>query len=367
MTKDYTEIYSYENVVSMALANMPPIYRRNNGEIAFDAVAPNALVISNLAINLQYERDQMFPDTADREHLLLHARQQGVEVHPASKTLSLGVFNVEAQVTVGSRFSQRDLNFIVIRQQTDTNGDLIPGNFELQAEVAGAHGNSYAGTLIPIMPVRGLTSAVLMSVLIPGEDVEGTEEIREHVIQSYDTKQYGFNELQYKLVTESLQGVGGARPRRRVEGTSIVNVFIVGSDNKAPTQTLIDFVQESLDPIPFSGQGLGLVPIGHRTTVIGVKNLVIDVAIDVVLVDGWKWDDIKPYLQNTISDYFLELTASWSNLGREETLVARSALIISKTIVLSGLLDVPRVTLNGSPNVEHDYDEIPVLGNLTRI
>lgn len=368
MAEDYTEKYSYENVMAMALANMPASYRKQKGEIAYDAVAPFANAISNFAISLQYERDQLWPDTADRENLLNHAREQGVEIRPASATISRGVFNVKAQISIGSRFSQGNMNFVVLYQLADENGNLIPGNYAMQSETAGIAGNTHLGSLVPIAPVVGLTSAQLTEVLIPGEDVESTEEILQNVIQSYDSKSYGFNEVQYITVTKSLPGVGGARVKRREEGGSNVNVYILASNNVAPTQELIDSVQEALDPIPYHGEGVGLVPIGHRAIVNGVQNSTVDVSINVALNDGWTWEAIEPYIESTIKDYFLNLASAWDSLGRDETIIVRAALIISRVVMLEGILDVHEVLLNGSQtNVTLAYDEIPILGTLTQI
>lgn len=364
--ESYADKYTQEALMAEALSLMQGTHDKREGSIDYWAVAAFSNMLSNFYIFLDYERNQLFPNTADREHLLIFAQQQSVPVKAATAVISRGVFNVEAQVAVGDRFNQGDMNFIVIYQITDDNGVPVPGNYALQAETAGSIGNAYSGRLVPIgKSIPGMTSAELTEVLIPGEDEEGTEEIRQQVIDSYNAKSYGFNRIQYITVTEDLPGVGGAKAERRQEGTSMVNVWIIASNYTAPTQELINQVQEALDPVENSGEGIGLVPIGHRVTVIGVENFTVDVSVNVDLVEGWTWEAIEPYIMAQITGYFTDLAKEWS--AADQTIV-RSALLVSRIVNLEGVLDVHELLLNGSQtNIPLDVNQIPVAGTLTRI
>ena len=48
------------------------------------------------------------------------------------------------------------------------------GTYKVQCESAGSIGNQYFGPMVPIEYIRGLQSAELTQVLIPGEDEEST-------------------------------------------------------------------------------------------------------------------------------------------------------------------------------------------------
>ncbi|WNY26183.1 baseplate J/gp47 family protein [Methanolapillus millepedarum] len=355
--------YTFQNLLDSYTSGFPAVDKRQ-GSIVYDSGSAFLLELTQYYIELEKIENNQYPDTADRESLLKMAREQGIVIETATPCISRGVFNLN--VPIGSRWNQGDMNFTARAQLNDTDGNPIYGNFEMVCDTAGTIGNAYLGPLIPIsQSIPGLARADLTEVLIPGRDDEDTESIREKVIASYFTMSYGFNRAQYISVTESLPGVGGAKAQRAPTGGGTVSVQIINSEFKAPSDILITEIQTALDPVVNAGEGYGLVPIGHRCTVTGVRNVTIDVGLSVTLREGWTWDDVLPQIEDRLDNYFLTMAKAWAD---EPNLVVRGALIITNLITVTGLLDILEVQLNGADvNVPLEFDEIPILGAVTQI
>lgn len=353
-----------EDILDSIMSNWDNRYDKRQGSIIYDSTIAVANELAQAFLDLEDVERNQYPDTADRDRLLIWARERGVSEGEPTATVSRGVFNIDAQVQIGSRFNQSDLNFIAVSQLTDPETDeLIPGNFALRCETLGTKANAYLGRLTPITTVPGMVSGHLTEVLIPGKDAEDTESIRQAVLDSYDSYSFGGSRQQYISWTEDLDGVGGAKAKRRVAST--VDIIIINSAFQSPSPELIDAVQTALDPIENSGEGVGIAPIGHRVYVAGVTDHVINVAVKVEFVAPYIWNDVKDAVEKRIRDYFLGLAKAWADT---DTTVVRVAELISSIVTLGGILDVTELTLNGaSANIILDEKNIPVLGILTQI
>lgn len=124
----------------------------------------------------------------------------------------------------------------------------------------GEAGNTLSGRLIPIEYVAGLTKAQLVELLIPGEDEEDTEHLRERYLTSFRSQAFGGNVQDYLDKVGAIAGVGGCKVYPVWNGGGSVRVVVIDSTFAPPKQTLIDAVQEALDPKGSSGQGYGIAP-----------------------------------------------------------------------------------------------------------
>ena len=80
-----------------------------------------------------------------------------------------------------------------------------------------------------------------------------------------------------------------------------------------PSQELLDFVKNEMDPAPQEGTGVGLAPIGHVVTVVGVEEVPVNLSIQVTCQDGWSWEDVRSQVEAVLDDYFLELRKAWAD------------------------------------------------------
>lgn len=63
------------------------------GSIIYDALAPAAVELQNLYIELDWMLDQSFADTQDREYLIRRCRERGIVPKKASRAVLKGEFN----------------------------------------------------------------------------------------------------------------------------------------------------------------------------------------------------------------------------------------------------------------------------------
>lgn len=341
-----------QRMIDRVLAQNPNIDTRE-GSIIYNALAPAAVELQNMYIQLDTILNESFADTQTRDYLIKRCAERGVIPEPATKAILKGEFNID--VPIGSRFSLDILNYRVIEK-------ISNGVFKLECETFGTEGNQRFGTLIPIDYIEGLTSAELTELLILGEDEEETESLRERYFDSLESQSFGGNIADYKEKTKQLPGVGGVKVYPVWDGGGTVKLVIIDSTYNVPSSTLIDSVQTAVDPIQNQGKGVGFAPIGHVVTVEGVSATSIDISTNIIYQDGWTWADIEPYVHEAIDDYFHELASSWEN---ESNLIVRISQIEIRILNVAGVLDIADTTINGlAQNFILGADSIPVRGEV---
>lgn len=341
-----------QRMIDRVLAQNSNIDTRE-GSIIYNALAPAAVELQNMYIQLDTILNESFADTQTRDYLIKRCAERGIIPEPATKAILKGEFNID--VPIGSRFSLDMLNYIVIEKISD-------GIFKLECETPGSEGNQQFGTLIPIDYIEGLTSAELTELLIPGEDEEDTESLRERYFNSLESQSFGGNIADYKEKTKQLPGVGGVKVYPVWNGGGTVKLVIIDSTYNVPSSTLIDAVQTAVDPIQNQGKGVGFAPIGHVVTVEGVSATTININTNITYQEGWAWADIEPYVHKAIDDYFYELASSWEN---EDNLIVRISQIETRILNIAGVVDIENTTINGqAQNFVLGADNIPVRGEV---
>ena len=348
---------TYEDLMAQKLASLPAQDKRETSMIYQATAANSAETVQMLATMLYYE-DQIYPDTAPRERLILKARERGLTPHEATHAIRQGEFNID--VPIGSRFSGEQYNYEAIEK-------IDNGIFKLRCETAGEAGNFELGTLIPIDYIAGLQTDELTDVLIPGEDEEDTEAFRKRYFNSFNSISFAGNKAAYKEKVGELPGVGGVRTYRAKYGGGTVGVTIIDAAFKKPTQLLVDAVQQYMDPLDAQGEGVGLAPIDHIVTVSGVIETIINISTNLTLQAGWSFDDVRADVESVIDEYFLELAEEWAQAVTKQEddtgLVVRISQIEYRLLGVSGVIDIANTTLNGAAsNIELDKEAIPVRG-----
>lgn len=343
---------TYEEILQRMLDRVPNNIDKREGSIIYNALAPAAVELAQMYIEVERILNEGFADTASREYLIKRAAERGITPYPATPTIVKGEFNID--VPIGSRFSLDDLNYVVVEK-------IEPGIFKLQCETSGSKANGYLGTLIPVEYIEGLTTAEVTEILVPGEDEEETEAFRERYFRSFDPESYGGNIADYKQKTKSIPGVGGVKVYPVWNGGGTVKLVIINSEYQKPSSELVDQVQTIIDPVQNQGMGLGVAPIGHVVTVEGVKERVVNISTNITYQQGWQWEDIKPYVEEAIDEYFLELIKEWEDVD----IIIRISQIETRILGIEGVIDVGDTEINGvAENLVLESDEIPVRGEI---
>ena len=354
---------TYEAILQEKLSHVASSLDKREGSIIFDALAPNSLESAMIYAALDSILNETFADTASRKYLIRRCAERGIFPYAATPAIGIGEFNMD--VPIGSRFSCEKYNWAATEKIKD-------GTYYMTCETAGAEPNSYTGLLIPINYIDGLTSAALTGIAILGENEEETEALRERYLNSFMSESYGFNRAQYIDVVQAIPGVGGVKPYRAtkvVNGTKVSNspghvtVVITDSGGGVPTTTLVDTVQETIDPTQNSGDGIGLAPIDHEVSVIGVTGTAINISTVLSYANGWDLNECFPYINAAIDDYFAELNSGWAD---NENLIVRISYIESRLLSVAGIIDVTGTMINAeASNLILGEDNIAVRGTFT--
>lgn len=343
---------TFENILNEMLAMVPNDVDKREGSIIYDALAPCAYHLAQTYYQLSNYVDLFFADTAVGEYLSRRTAELGVMRRQATKAIRKIV--TTGPVDIGTRWGLEDTTYVIIEKVTDTE-------YKAECEQYGTIGNAYSGLLDNIDNISGVT-AELTDILIPGEDEETDESLRQRYFESLVSHAYGGNIADYKQKVTALPGVGGVKVEPIWNGGGTVKLTIIDSDYNKPSPTLIDEVQTAVDPALNQGEGYGIAPIGHVVTVVGVEEVEIDVEPQITLQTGYTWEDVKPAVEAAINDYFAELRSQWAD---SETLVARISQIEVRILAITGIVDVQNTKLNGQQqNIELGPYEIPVLGEV---
>lgn len=350
------ETITFETIMERMLARVPSTMDKREGSVIWDALAPAAIELQNAYIAISTVLDETFADTASLYYLKKRCSERGIEQNLASNAILQGEFvPTTLEIPVGSRFSCDRLNYVV----TDKIDD---GVYKLMCETAGTEGNAHLGTMIPIDYIAGLEMADLTEVLIPAEDDEDVESLRKRYFESMSSQAFGGNIADYEVKTNSIAGVGGVKVTPVWNGGGTVKLTIINGSFGVPSEELIELVQNTIDPVGHSGEGLGLAPIGHVVTVVGVKGKTVNIATNITYQTGWNWNSAKSYILNAIDQYFNELGQVWDE---NENLIVRISQLEARILASEGVLDVEGTTLNGSAsNLSLAVDEIPVRGTV---
>mgnify|MGYP001029428603 FL=1 len=327
------------------------------GSMLWYGSAPAAVEGQNLYIMLDTILNETFADTATRPYLLRRARERGLVPKPASYAIGRAVTTPpEVEIPIGARFSMNDLNFVI-------TGKESPGVYRARCETLGEAGNEGVGKLIPVEYIKGLESAELTEILIPGEEEQATESFRKEYLDSFSVQAFGGNIADYKKKVKALQGVGGVKVYPVWDGGGTVKLVVLDSTFGRPTDELVAAVQTAIDPETNHGGGLGLAPIGHTVTVEGVSETAVSIETTLAYQDGWGWEDVKPYAETAADEYFHELAETWAE--QEGGLVVRVSAVEMRLLDCPGVLDVGGTKLNGQPkNLTLDENAIPVRGEI---
>ena len=332
MFKDYT----FEFLLDRMLSRVPKDIDKREGSVIYDALAPAAAELAQMYIDLDVILRETFADTASRQYLILRAKERGLKPYEAAKAVGRGEFNKD--IPIGSRFNIDGFNFAAVRKLAD--GEHA---YALECETAGEEPNHCLGRLTPINTINGLAKAELTEILIPGEDEEPTEDFRKRYMASFKSEAFGGNRADYKEKVNAVQGVGGVKVYRAWNGGGTVKLVIVDSAFKKPSDELVGKVQEEVDPV--SGEGLGIAPIDHIVTVSAADEELINIETDITYSEGWSFEDMKPYIEETVDKYLEELNGKWQETERA---VVRISQIETRILDLEGVTDIGDTKINGS-------------------
>jgi uncharacterized phage protein gp47/JayE len=352
------ENITYEMILQRMLDRIPTNVDKREGSIIYDAIAPAAFELKLMYFELGYVMEDSFADTASRDFLIRRAAERGITPYPATHAILQGEFTPISIDVTGRRFSMPNSTITYIVKE-----NISAGIYQVECEIVGTQGNHYLGTIVPVDFIQGLETAELTNILIPAQNEEETEHLRQRYFDSFDEKAFGGNVKDYLTKTNSLDGVGSTKVTPIWNGGGTVKLTILDAQYNRASDILINFVQTEIDPTQNNGEGLGLAPIGHVVTVDTVTNITVNIQTNVTLESGVTWASVQQQVINGIQAYLLEQRTEWAN---QSNLVVRTAQIDTRILMVQGIVDVTNTRINGSTNnLTLNTFEVPVFGGIT--
>ena len=350
------EAKTYEEILDRMLERVPDSMDKREGSVIYDALAPAAVELQLMYIEFDVILQETFADTASRKYLIRRAAERGIIPEPATHAVLKGEFTPSTlEIPVGSRFSCGTLNYAVTEKISD-------GQYKLECEEIGESGNSQFGQMIPIDYIEELETCYLTDLLIPGEDEEDTELIRTRYFDTFDTKPFGGNQKDYIQKTNALPGVGSTKVTPAWNGGGTVLLTILDSNYDAASSTLIQSVQEAIDPTQ-DGQGLGIAPIDHIVTVNTAQEVPVNVSTSLSFDEGYSFASLKTTITDVISAYLKEVRTDWANYSQS---IVRISQIETRLLSITGVVDIANTKINGAAsNLTLGTYEIPVMGGVS--
>lgn len=361
----YTYLYFLEN----ALSRVPDDIDCREGSVIYDALAPACYELGAFMLQLKNVVLESFVQTASGQYLDLKGIEVGIERIQATKAIVRGKFlkqdGTAMEIPLGDRFSSVGDNSMVYV----VTEKIASGEYLLTCQTEGTKGNHYLGILLPLGNYTDLMEATVNEITIPARDVETDDELRQRILSAQSDIAFGGNVADYIRFTTAIDGVGACQIYPVWAGGGTVLVVIVDNAYDSASETLIDKVQEAIDPR--HEEGRGVAPIGHTVTVKAPERLMVDVSFKLTPLHGFTVEQLKDTLTEAIENYFLSLRKKWGIIQEDYTYqlwVFRSQLI-SVLMNVPGVANVQDLTLNGEEKdlfvqCDNSKQELPYLGEV---
>ena len=201
----YSDEMTFDYIMNRMLESVPDTVDKREGSIIYDALSPAAAELVKCYMELDVVMDETFVDTASLQYLMLRCKERGVAIQGETAAVIEGVFTPSSvELTAGLRFNCDEVNYTITEK-------ISAGHYKLEAETLGTVGNKYTGLLLPIQTVNGLETAQIAAVLIPAEDGDTTDTLREKYYASIDGEAFGGNVADYREKVNAITGVGGVK------------------------------------------------------------------------------------------------------------------------------------------------------------
>lgn len=342
---------TYQNILEQMLAQVPAKFDTRETAPIPTALSPAAYQLAGFYISLNQVQMQAFIQTATGQALDYLAIIAGLTRYPASPAVRLGIFDIA--VPIGSRYSTINgadsINFQATAATTGpTQGDYY---YQMTAETPGTIGNDYTGPILPITAIPGLNSAQITDILVPGDDEETDEAFRARIIEALNDRPFGGNIASYRTYIMAIDGVGAVQVYPTWNGGGTVKCSVLGADYLPASPTLVENVQNAVDPPPNQGLGLGTAPIGAQVTIVAPDTLTVNVSATLLLAAGYAIGQVQEPVQQAIENYMLSVRQEWATPVNTTSVEYQANVYLSRVVAaivsVPGVINATNVLLNG--------------------
>lgn len=365
---------TYQNILTQMLDQVPATFDKRDTSPIPTALGPAAYALEGFYISLNQVQLAAYVQTATGQALDYLAVIAGLTRYPASAAVRLGIFDMA--VPIGSRYSTINgadsINFRATAATTgETEGDYY---YQLTAETPGSIGNEYTGPILPITAIPGLNSAQITDILVPGDDEESDEAFRARIIEALNDRPFGGNIASYRTYIMAIDGVGAVQVYPTWNGGGTVKCSVLGADFLPASPTLVENVQNAVDPPPNQGLGLGTAPIGAQVTIVAPDTLTVNVSATLQLASGYAIGQVQTPIQQAIENYMLSVRQEWATPVNTTSVEYQAnvyvARIVAAIVSVPGVINATNVQLNGGTadlilTEAGATQQVPITGTVT--
>lgn len=326
------------------------------GSIYWDASMGSIIRTSTFLEQLKMVKEIISIFTCTGDVLDEKMMERGLTRNPANPTPATYYVSFVGMVPeMDSKMSVDDYFFTL---SSDSEGRYILISEDMGTDM----NNLVSGTkVIPELDVDGLISATLGELAIPAIDAESDDSARERLINRISGPDENGNKSQVRTWCESVEGVGAARIIPLWKGPYTVKGVIISAVGGVPSQTVIDNVQNYIDP-GCTGMGEGVANIGQFFTAVAVEAVKIDITVSVLKKSDATYSGIQEAFKNLLQKYFVEMSLEEYTNG----MAIRYAHVGSILENMDEVIDYDELKLNGnSANITFSILQIPILGEVT--
>jgi uncharacterized phage protein gp47/JayE len=266
------------------------------------AIRANAVsgVAQGLYNDQTWIQRQIFPDTADHDWLVMHARTRGLSPKPASAASGQLVLTGSVGVTVASGLQFRPRGGGVLYQTTadTTLDDSGTATVSARATTTGTQGNLSDNTAATLLSApQNVDSTATIQTMRGGTDAESDASLLARLLELMRRPPAGGNKYDYRRWAMEVSGVTEAYvyPLRRGYGTVDV---VITANGDLPSEETLNAVQAHIDD---------LRPVTAKNTLVMAPEPVsVDVFVRVSL-DGLSLDEARSRITQVLTDYFNRL------------------------------------------------------------
>lgn len=325
------------------------------GTEVYARAAMGAAAVAQLTQGLSWVRDQIFPDTADTEHLerwtgLYGLARNGPTAATGSITIT-GIFGTA--IPLGQRAIHEDGTIYETTAIATIPG---PGTVNVAAEAVtlGTVGNKSAGDAVTLQspPAGADTDAELATDFSGGSDTETDAALRSRVLARMRSGDGGGTLADYERWALEVDGVfvADALRWRRGPGTVTVAIYEEGAGgNRVPATGVLTAAQAAIE---------ALRPAAAEVDVIAATEVTQDVTVVIdAYIDGYDEAEVRDAVEAAVEDHIYGL-ATGGTLYRSRL----GAAISATPGVLDFTLSVP--ASNVSPTLDYSNCEVLVPGTV---
>lgn len=243
---------------------------------------------------------QIFPDTADHDWLVMHARLRGLSPKPASAASGQVTLTGSAglKVASGLQFRPRGSNVLYQTTAEATLSDKGSVTLSASAMTPGVVGNLSDNTAATLLNAsQGIDSAVTVKTMRGGTDAESDTSLLSRLLELMRRPPAGGNKYDYRRWAMEVSGVSEAYvyPLRRGYGT--VDVVITASGGLPSDETLKAVQTHIDDQRPVTAKDTLVMAPASVSTDISVK----------VSLDALSLDVARTQITQVLTEYFSRL------------------------------------------------------------